>query len=91
MQKKTIVVAECVSNWEKVVGCPPSQSRSIEDMPPMHLDGERKHAVQRITSDPAEMGQHWNTHDDKGGPEDKESGQERVNQGFAVEVSRAQW
>ncbi len=91
MQKKTIIIAECVSNREKVVGCPPSQSRSIEDMPPMHLDGERQHAVQRITTDPAEMGHHWNTHDEKGSPEDKESGQGHANQDSAVEVSRAQW
>ncbi len=57
----------------------------------MHLDGERKHAIQRIASDHAEMRQHWNTDDDKGGPEDKESRQERANQRSAVEVSRAEW
>ena len=51
----------------------------------MHLDGERKHAVERITRDHAEMGQHWNSHDDKGGPEDKESGKERMNKCLAVE------
>ena len=91
MQKKTIIIAKGVSNRKKVVGCPPSQSGAIEDMPPMHLDGERKRAVQRITSELAEMGQYWNTCDDKGGPEDQESGQRRANQGSAVDVSRAQW
>ena len=50
----------------------------------MHLYCEGKHPVQRITGDHAEMGQHWNTRDDKGGPEYKESREERVNQRFAV-------
>ena len=91
MQKKTFIIAKCISNRKKVVGCPPTQSRSVEDMRPVHLDGERKRAVQCITGDPAEMGQHWNTHDDQSGPEDKENGQGRANQDSAVEVSRARW